>query len=87
MKNYVECGFISYFRGESANDYDTHFEYVESGAWEKDYFFNWLESYDDKDHSFLEEIKNFCKTTQYYLKHWFDAVEAGVIDPEAGFED
>ena len=86
MMNYVECGFISYFRGENANDYATHKEYVESGVWEKDYFSHWLEGWTD-DYPDLEDIKNFCKTTQYYLKHWFDGVEAGVIDPEAGFED
>ena len=83
--NYVECGFISYFRGEMANDYDTHLEYVESGAWEKDYFSCWLESC--SDYPDLKEIESFCKTLQHYLDHWFNGVEEGKIDPEAGVED
>lgn len=88
MMNYNECDFITNFRGEYANDYFTHKEYVESGAWEKDYFSNWLDAYiASGEYPMLEDIENFCKTTNYYLNHWFDGVELGKIDPEAGVEE
>ena len=44
MKDYSTVGFVSYYRGKRANEYDTHLEYVEDGAWEKDYFADWLDS-------------------------------------------
>lgn len=85
MMNYNECGFITEFRGCLAEEYDTHLEYVESGGWEKDYFNDWLISC--SDYPTLGEIEDFCKTLQYYLDHWFDGVEEGKIDPEAGVEE
>ena len=51
MNDYSAVGFVSYFRGELANEYDTHLEYVEMGGWEKDYFADWLDS--DPDYPFL----------------------------------
>ena len=85
MKDYSTVGFVSYYRGKRANEYDTHLEYVEMGAWEKDYFADWLASC--SDYPSLEEIEDFCRTTNYYIRHWFDGVKAGKIDPEAGTEN
>lgn len=85
MMNYSECGFITEFRGKMANEYDTHLEYVEDGAWEKDYFADWLASY--SDYPYLEEIEDFCRKVNYYIRHWFDGVEKGVIDSEASREE
>ena len=84
MMNYNECDFITEFRGECANGYATHLEYVEMGGWEKDYFARWLDSC--IDYPTLDEIESFCHTVSYYLDHWFDGVEVGKIDPEAGVE-
>lgn len=84
MMNYNECDFITEFRGECANDYATHKEYVEMGGWEMDYFSNWLEGLKDGEYPHLDEIEVFCHTVSYYLGHWLDGVEAGIIDPEAG---
>ena len=69
MMNYTECYFINNFCGELADEHDTHFEYVESGDWEKDYFADWLVSC--SDYPSLKEIEDFCHTTQYYIRHWF----------------
>jgi hypothetical protein len=85
MMNYDQCGFITYYRGFMANDYDTHYEYVEDGAWEKDYFADWLASC--SDYPSLDEIEHFCHQVQYYMGHWFDGVKAGKIDSEAGVEE
>lgn len=88
--NYKElCGFISYFRGEMANEYATHYEYVESGDWEKDYFANWLKEQlaCGEGYPSLKEIEDFCQEVQYYIGHWFAGVEAGKIDSEAGVEE
>lgn len=85
-KNYSEVGWISYFRGEYANDYRTHLDYVEAGAWEKDYFAHWLEA-DDDYYPELDEIASFCINLQKAIEKWFEGVEAGVIDSEAGWED
>lgn len=86
MMNYNECDFITNFRGEFANEYATHLEYVKSGDWERDYFQHWTNSQMLADYGFptLEEIKVFCHTTMYYMGHWYDGVESGVINPEAG---
>ena len=85
MMNYTACDFVTNFRGEMANNYDTHLEYVEMGAWEKDYFADWLASC--SDYPSLEEIEDFCHSVNYYIGHWFDGVEAGIIDPEAGTDN
>ena len=49
-----------------------------------DYFSNWLEGLKDGEYPHLDEIEVFCHTVSYYLGHWLDGVEAGIIDPEAG---
>ena len=83
--NYNECEFITNFRGEFADDYPTHLEYVKSGMWEKDYFANWLLEQTDSDcYPLLEDIERFCHQTLYYLGHWFAGVEEGAINPEGG---
>ena len=87
MMYYNECKFITEFRGERANDYATHFDYVKDGAWEKDYFLNWLTSYSEDEYPSLDEIGDCCKTVAYYIGHWLDGVEAGLVDPEAGMKN
>ena len=59
MKDYSTVGYTSNYRGEYADEYRTHLEYVESGAWEKDYFANWLEDCGG-DYN-LYDIQEFCK--------------------------
>ena len=89
MNYTVECAFVTDFRGVSANDYATHLEYVKSGAWEKDYFVWWIDTHGlyKEDYPTLKEIEDFCHQVSYYLRHWFDGVKAGKIDPEAGTEN
>ncbi len=82
--NYNECAFITAFRGENAQEYATHLDYVKSGTWEQDYLFNWLDGWSENEYPTLNEIGDCCKTVAYYLKHWLDGVESGAIDPEAG---
>lgn len=84
-KNYSDVGFINEFKGESANDYETYLEYVEQGGWERDYFADWLSSC--SDYPSLEEIERFCNWLQNLIDKWFEGVEAGVIDSEAGWEN
>ena len=85
MMNYSAVEYISNYRGQFANEYDTHLEYVESGAWEKDYFSAWLEGC--SDYPSLCELMVFCKEVSYDIRHWLDGVNSGKIDPEAGIED
>ena len=85
MNDYSTVGFVSYFRGELANEYDTHLEYVEMGGWEKDYFADWLDS--DPDYPFLDEIIDFATKVDNAIQMWFEGVRAGVIDSEAGVEE
>ena len=85
MKDYSTVGFVSYYRGKRANEYDTHLEYVEDGAWEKDYFADWLDS--DPDYPFLDEIIDFATKVDNAIQMWVEGVRAGVIDSEAGVEE
>lgn len=87
MMNYKECEFITQFRGDRAKEFATHKEYVEMGDWGVDYLFNWLEGWGSDELPSLDEIGDCCKTVAYYIGHWLDGVEAGVIDPEAGVEN
>ena len=84
MMNYSEVSFITEFRGECAGDYATHLEYVEDGAWEKDYFTDWLNSY--RDCPYLDEIADFCNKVNDAIQIWFIGVEDGSIDPEASMK-
>ena len=85
MKDYSTVGFISNYRGEYADEYRTHLEYVESGAWEKDYFAAWLEGC--SDYPKLGEIMEFCEVINDALTEWIQGVETGEIDPEAEVKD
>lgn len=89
MKDYSGVGFITYFRGELANDYDTHKEYVEYGGWEKDYFIYWTETEmnDGNGYPSLDDIIHFATRLNNEIEFWLEGVEAGVIDPEAGVEE
>ena len=84
---YDSVGFISYFRGESANNYATHKEYVEAGAWAQDFLFNWLETWGADEFPSLDRIGDFCHKLQENIDLWHDGVIAGAIDPEAGVEN
>ena len=85
MNDYSPVGWVSSWRGECANEYATHLEYVENGGWEKDYFDGWLNgsvAYPD-----LSEIIDFCTKLNNTILLWLEGVEAGIIDSEAGWED
>lgn len=84
-KNYSDVGLINEFKGEFANEYETRWEYVEQGGWERDYFEDWLRSC--SDYPYLDEIEDFCGNLRHLRDKWFEGVEAGVIDSEAGWED
>lgn len=85
MKDYSTVGYVSNYRGEYADEYRTHLEYVESGAWEKDYFSAWIEGC--SDYPDLWEIKEFCDKVIEDIELWAEGVNIGKIDPETGVED
>ena len=88
MENYSEVGFINMYKGEYANDYTTRLKYVEMGAFERDYFADWLESETNSScYPSLDEIADFCNKVQKAIDKWFEGVYEGVIDSEAGWKD
>ena len=64
---------VEEFKGEYFSDYANIKEYVEMGAWEKDYFSAWLASC--SDYPTLREIENFCKQTTAIIEAYLDIVE------------
>lgn len=79
-----EIEFIQEFEGEYANEYNSRYEYVERGAFEKDYFASWLESC--SDYPTLIEIQEFCEAVGEAIKMWLYAVERGYIEPNADWK-
>lgn len=73
MNKRIAREIVEGFKGEYYNDYNNTYEYVTSGAWEKDYFSAWLEGC--SDYPFIEEIKNFCIDTDRIIRLYLDAVE------------
>ena len=82
--NYSSADIVSIFRGERANEYATHKEYVEAGAWTQDFLFNWLETWGADEFPSLDCIGDFCHNLQETIDLWLDGVKAGEIDPEDG---
>lgn len=82
--NYSSADIVSIFRGECANEYTTHKEYVEAGAWERDYLLSWLETWGTDEFPSLNTIGDFCHNLQEMIDLWFVGVNAGEIDPEDG---
>lgn len=71
------------FKGECANEYKTRYDYVISGAFEKDYFSSWLDSC--SDYPMLNEIIEFCQTASKLVDKWIHAVDEGVLDSEGNW--
>lgn len=78
---YSSVDYITNYRGELADRYETQLDYVENGDFEKDYFCEWTESL--SDYPFLCEIMEFATKLDSDIKLWLEGVEAGAIDSEA----
>lgn len=74
---------VNEFEGECANEYKTRWEYVESGAFEKDYFAAWLEGC--SDYPMMDEIIEQAQFIQKMTGNWYLAEEFGLINAEDGW--
>lgn len=78
---------VQEFNGESANMYESRWEYVESGAFERDYFAVWYENYDCANSCMplIEDIIAQAQFIQKMIDNWFLAEEFGLINAEDGW--
>ena len=68
--------FVTSFVGEYADDYKSFYEYVAKGAWEKDYFSDWLDKISvDCGYPSLEEIIAECNFANRQIALYLDIVE------------
>jgi hypothetical protein len=73
MNKKIVKEIVEGFKGEYFNEYDSFYDYLTYGGWEKDYFASWLESC--SDYPTLSEIIDFCKETDRMIRLYIDAVE------------
>lgn len=73
MNKRIAKEIVEGFKGEYFEDYNSIYDYVIYGGWEKDYFSHWLDGC--SDYPTLSEIIVFCNDTDRMIRLYIDAVE------------
>lgn len=73
MNKKIAREIVEAYKGDLFTEYNSVYEYVLSGDWEKDYFASWLDSC--SDYPTLSEIMSFCNETNRMIRLYIIAVE------------